>query len=116
MLSRKFRFHGYNALDSVYRRGKSVRGQFMMLRYTPNPRRKNYRVAVVVSKKVHKSAVIRNRIRRRIFELVRQHSDKIPAVYDLVFTVFDESVAAMPPAELEKAVVTQLKSLPKTAN
>jgi ribonuclease P protein component len=87
-----------------------------MLRYAPNPKRKNYRAAVVVSKKVHKSAVVRNRIRRRVFELVRLHSDLIPGVYDLVFTVFDETVADMAPKELENAVVSQLKSLPRTAN
>jgi ribonuclease P protein component len=111
MLSRKFRFHGLKSLDSVYRRGKTVRGQVLMLRYAPNPKHKHFRAAVVVSKKVHKSAVARNRIRRRIFELIRLHADRIPAGTDLVVTVFDASAGTMPHEELEKAVVSQLKSL-----
>jgi ribonuclease P protein component len=114
MLARKFRFHGLHGLDPVYRRGKTARGKFLMLRYVANPRNQNFHAAVVVSKKVHKSAVVRNRIRRRVFELVRVHGDEIPASYDLVFTVFDESVAAIPPTDLEKAVVSLLKSLPKS--
>lgn len=116
MLSRNFRFHGLGSLNAVYRGGKSVRGQVLMLKYAKNPKRHNFRAAVVVSKKVHKSAVVRNRIRRRVFELIRVHSDLIHGSYDLVFTVFDQSVATMPAAELEKAVVAQLKSLPKSTN
>jgi ribonuclease P protein component len=100
----------------VYRRGKTIRGKFLMVRYAVNPRNKNFHAAVVVSKKVHKSAVVRNRIRRRVFECVRQHSELVPPTYDLIFTVFDESVATMPADELEAMVVSQLKSLPKKAN
>jgi ribonuclease P protein component len=111
VLARTFRFHGYNSLDGVYRRGKTVRGPLTMLRYMPNQRRKNFRVAVVVSKKVSKSAVARNRMRRRVFEIVRRRSDLIPGPYDLVFTVFDESVGAMPAADLERVIIKQLEVL-----
>jgi ribonuclease P protein component len=111
VLARSFRFHGYNSLDGVYRRGKTVRGPLTMLRYAENSRRKKFRVAVVVSKKVHKSAVARNRMRRRIFEIVRHHSDLIPGAYDLVFTVFDASIGEMPAADLDRAITKQLESL-----
>jgi ribonuclease P protein component len=69
MLSRTHRFHGYGSLKKVYANGKSVRGGLIGLKYLAGGS-KPYRVAVVVSKKVHKSAVVRNRIRRRLYVAV----------------------------------------------
>ncbi|HSH31119.1 MAG TPA: ribonuclease P protein component, partial [Candidatus Saccharimonadales bacterium] len=61
-----------------------------------------------VSKKVSKSAVVRNRIRRRLYNLLRQHRPAITRPYDIVITVFDERVASMPGEELAHAVAVQL--------
>lgn len=72
----------------------------MGVRFCVNPRRKNYRLAVVVSKKVHKSAVVRNRIRRRVFELCRQRSSELKGGQDIIITVFSESVATVSAPEL----------------
>ena len=109
MIARKHRFHGYASLRYVYRNGTVVRGQSGTLKYARNSRRKNYRVAVVVSKKVSKSAVVRNRIRRRIYEAVRVNivADE---PYDLVFTVFSDQVAEMPASELWTDVVKKLRA------
>lgn len=60
------------------------------------------RIAVVVSKKVAKSAVERNRIRRRIYEALRLNFEFIPKKTDYIFVVFSKSVAKMPFNELEK--------------
>lgn len=76
----------------------------MSLRYCKNSKRQQYRAAVVISKKVSKSAVARNRMRRRIFEVIRQNSPQITEPYDLIFTVFNESVAQLPAAELQQKV------------
>ena len=46
----------------------------------------------------------RNRIRRRIYEAVRQIAAVIPPGTDLVFTVFDERVAGLTPAELQATI------------
>lgn len=109
MISSSHRFHGYGSLRFVYQNGKTIRGTLISLKYTPNDRRKTYRLAVVVSKKVNKSAVVRNRIRRRIYEAVRLHEAKIIEPYDVVITVFGEQLADMPAAELQKLVKTQLQ-------
>ena len=53
------------------------------------------RVAVVVSKKVAKTAVERNRIRRRIYEAVRVNFDGLPKKYDYIFVVYDKGVGNM---------------------
>ena len=113
MLSRLHRFHGLRGLDVVYRRGQTIRGPLSSVRYYDNPKRHAFRVAVVVSKKVHKSAVTRNRIRRRIYEIIRHHQTELGAL-DIVFSVFDESIATMPAADLERTVVKQLQKLPRS--
>jgi ribonuclease P protein component len=109
MIAREHRFHGYNSLRYVYQHGRTVRGPLMALKLVMNPRRQGYRLAVVVSKKVHKSAVTRNRIRRRLYEAVRQHEAEITKPYDLVLTVFHEQVATMPADELQRMTRAQLR-------
>lgn len=68
MIIRKNRFHGHHSVSRV--RGVSLHGQLMSLRFAPS-HNKDYRAAVVVSKKIDKRAVVRNRIRRRLFEIIR---------------------------------------------
>lgn len=108
MINRLNRFHGHGSLRYVYQHGSTVRGPLCSLKYVRNEKRKNYRLAVVVSKKVHKSAVRRNRIRRRLYEAMRLQATDIPA-YDMVLTVFHEQVADMPSDELTKMVKAQLR-------
>jgi ribonuclease P protein component len=106
MLRRHHRFHGYNSLNLVYRHGKTARntGGDISTRYLLHTKRDTFRVAVVVSKKVSKSAVVRNRIRRRIFEQVRACAEQIKAPYDIVITVHSERVREMPIAELQELI------------
>jgi ribonuclease P protein component len=74
-------------------------------------KRGDYRLAVVVSKKVHKSAVVRNRIRRRLYETVRNikkdSGGKWPC--DMVLTCYDQQVAVLPAGELQDNVEKLLK-------
>lgn len=109
MLDRSHRFHGYNALTFTHRQGKVIRGSQLSLKYSLNERRRTYRAAVVVSKKVSKSAVQRNRIRRRVFEVVRQHTDQISRPYDLIFVVYNAEVSTMPADELRRLIMAQLQ-------
>lgn len=66
-------------------------------------------MAVVVSRKVHKSAVVRNRIRRRLYEVVRRAEPRMTGPFDLVFTVFSDQVAELEAAELEFLVLSKLE-------
>ena len=59
-------------------------------------------MAVVVAKKVNKSAVVRNRIRRRIFEIVRQ--SQVKESIDYIFTVYSDQVAELPAEELKNQI------------
>lgn len=109
MISRKHRFHGYGSLRHVYRSGSTVRGPLCSLKYSHNPKRQHYRLAVVVSKKVAKSAVLRNRIRRRVYEAVRLLENGITQPYDLVITIFNEQMARQESDELRRVIKAQLK-------
>lgn len=67
------------------------------------------KVAVVVSRKIHKSAVKRNRIRRRIYEQIRPLLPEIKTPTEIVITVYQAEVAEMPADELKKSVIELLK-------
>ena len=101
MLSKKYRFHSRGGVRYVYQKGKTVRRPKMSLVFVPNSRGFT-RIAVVVSKKVLKTAVGRNRIRRRVYEALRQNMDYIPKKTDYVFVVFSKEIKEMPFNELEK--------------
>lgn len=109
MISRRHRFHGYNSLKFVYRNGQMVRGPLFAVKYVLNPKRQSYRLAVVVSRKVHKSAVARTRIRRRLYEIVRQLEGDIVQPYDMVVTVFHGTVLEEPHPKLAAQLQKQLK-------
>jgi len=104
MLTKAHRFHGRKSLRFVYAQGKTVRSSSLALRYMLNKHRQTYRVSVVVGKKTEKSAVIRNRIRRRIYELFRQNDAKIVEPYDIVITVFSSQISQLPSGELTKTL------------
>jgi ribonuclease P protein component len=104
MFGKRHRFHGYGSLKGVYQRGQNVRGTAISLKFGQRGPSRPYRVAVVVSKKVSKSAVTRNRIRRRVYEQARLAGETIKPGTDLVFTVYSDQVATLDADKLKKLV------------
>lgn len=100
MLTISHRFHGHGSLRYVYKNGQAIRTRLITLKYVTNPRRKHSRFAIVVSKKVHKSAVGRNRIRRRLYEIVRLELPRMKQVHDVAILVFSSEVIHAPAGEL----------------
>lgn len=109
MISQKFRFHGHGSLRYVFQNGQSDRTRHLAIKWTENKRRRHPRLAVVVSKKVFKSAVKRNRIRRRIYEIARPLMIDAPAI-DAVISVYSGEILAMTREELSIEVLPLLKS------
>lgn len=87
----------------VYQKGKTIRSPKMSLIFTDNTRGFT-RFGVVVSKKVERSAVGRNRIRRRVYEALRVNFDLIPKKRDYLFVVYSKEVMNMEFSELEKVL------------
>lgn len=108
MLSHKYRFHGHGSLRYLYRNGETARNRSVLVKYCENKHRAHSRVAVVVGKKVAKSAVKRNRIRRRVFEVIRTHWDHIKPYQDISLTIFTAEFLTMSPEEVEQTIISVL--------
>ena len=104
MISQVNRFHGHNSLSLVYRKGVSVSLYQVSLKYLPIKPEKPYRLSIVVSRKVDKSAVVRNRIRRRIYEAMRLKHSKLNKNVDIVVTVHNKQLATMKSTELNELI------------
>jgi ribonuclease P protein component len=81
----------------------------MTVKYSFHPKRKNPRIAIVISKKVIKGAVGRNRVRRRLYEVMRHELPHLKRNSDVVLIVFAGEVLTIPAQELT-ATVKQLLS------
>lgn len=111
MISQDYRFHGHGSLNYLHRNGKVARSGHMAIKYVPNSKRDLPRFAVVVSKKVYKSAVKRNRIRRRLYEIIRRfvaRKDDIKSV-DVMINVYSPEVLNYDPVKLETELIGLLK-------
>ena len=87
----------------TYAHGKTIRTPKMSLIYNDNSRGFQ-RFAVVVSKKIEKSAVGRNRIRRRVYEAIRTEFSHAPKKRDHIFVVYSKDIASMDFTELRSLV------------
>lgn len=108
MIAYRYRFHGRTSLRYLYRNGATARNRAVALRYVHNSKRADSRLAVVVGKKVSKSAVKRNRIRRRVYEVFRKHWQYIKPSTDMSITVFSPDIATIPVLELEMLILEVL--------
>ena len=110
MLAAKYRFHGYGALKFLFGHGKTFRFKSLSVRTARNQRREHSRVALVISKKVLKAAPKRNQARRRVYEILRTHWDKIAPGYDILISVYDPNVLQLTHQELTEEVHHALAS------
>lgn len=94
------RFHGHNSLDYTYKKGRTTRSNFVNIKTSVNNRRKNSRIAVVISKKVAKSAVMRNLVRRRVYEYIRLKINEFDTVRDVVIIITSIEIISLPHQEL----------------
>ncbi|MBB1536213.1 ribonuclease P protein component [Candidatus Saccharibacteria bacterium] len=104
MLASKYRFHSRGGVKYTYQKGKTIRTPKFSLVFAPNQHGKQ-RFAVVISKKVIKSAVGRNRVRRRVYEAIRLNLAEILESNDYIFIVFSKDLKTMDFTEIEKLVL-----------
>ena len=104
MLAQEFRFHGHGGLRYLYKHGKTARTRNFLLRYVPNTSRPHSRVTVIVSKKVSKSSARRNRIRRRVYEIIRTEWDQLLHPHDLSITAYAAEIQFIAHEELQREI------------
>ena len=100
MISQKYRFHGHASLKYVLANGTIARGKVLSIKFVDNARRHYSRVAIIISKKVLKHAVDRNRARRRLYEIMRQRLSQFKRVVDVAVMIYQPRVLDMSYDEL----------------
>lgn len=70
-------------IDSVFREGKEAREKYLLLKVKRN-KLNTFRLAFIISRKISKKAVVRNKIRRRLKEIVRKKDNKAEG-WDIIF-------------------------------
>lgn len=84
MLDRSHRLRRASDIAYVYRRGVYGGSQGALSIKAARSGRSETRAVVVVAKKISKRAVVRNRIRRRLIELLRTEWATVQPGYDIV--------------------------------
>lgn len=104
MLKASLRFHGHGSLRFLYKNADAYRSHYFTVKLIKNRHRKDSRFSVVVSKKTHKSAVGRNRIRRRLYELLRDEYPKLNGTYDIALIVTSGEVLGAESTDLRDSL------------
>jgi len=65
--------------------GKKIEKEFLVLKFSKNSLGDVTRIGFVVSQKVAKKAFLRNKIKRRLREIVKNNLDNLKSGYDLIF-------------------------------
>ena len=111
MLAARFRFHGHGSLKFLHKNASVSRSRYFTIKVVTNAHRKHSRFAVIVSKKVHKSAVGRNRIRRRTYEMIRAVQPQFDNTIDLAVIVTSGEALSAAYDDLNQALLAQFKEL-----
>jgi ribonuclease P protein component len=84
MLKKEFRLRKQKDFENVFNRGAYFSEKFLMLKAVENNLSFS-RFGFVVSKKISKKAVERNRVKRLMSESIRLSQEKIKPGFDVVF-------------------------------
>ena len=108
MLAKKYRFHSRGGVRFTYQKGKTIRTPKMSLVFNENSRG-HQRFAVVISKKVIKSAVGRNRVRRRVYEAIRLQLPEFQDKKDCIFVVYSKEIKDIEFTQLQEIIKNLLE-------
>lgn len=91
-----------NEFKRVFKIGDVFGNKAFVIYYLKNEETEN-RLGIIVSKKVSKKAVVRNKIKRRIKEAYRHNEDSFSKGYDIIL-IAKESITQVPFSSLEKSL------------
>lgn len=83
MLSLKNRLKKKKEFERVFKRGKGLKEDFLVLKLVKNNLPQS-RFGFIVGTKVSKRATLRNKLKRRLRELIRTRIEEIKTGYDIV--------------------------------
>jgi ribonuclease P protein component len=93
MLQRANRLGSEKDIARLFSKGKFASSRFLTAKAVPNGTQDS-RYAFVVGVKVSKRAVERNKVRRRMREIVRLHIGRIKPGFDIAFIAKKEALSA----------------------
>lgn len=107
MFQRSFRLRSSVDFSKTYKYGRSTNSTNFYIKAlaTKQPVSK---LAVVISKKVAKKAVVRNKIRRRFTETIREQWQTIQPGYNIIITIKSD-ISSQNQADLQTEITTCLK-------
>jgi len=91
MLPENNRLKKRNDFNEILKKGKAITGKFVFLKYLKNNLNVN-RFGFVVSLRISKRAVIRNRIRRQLREATRRNLSNIKHSFDVLIIAKPEII------------------------
>ncbi|MBP2002358.1 ribonuclease P protein component [Paenibacillus shirakamiensis] len=106
-MHKKLRLRNRADFGRVYRYGKSFANRQLVVYWSVKHDIEHFRLGISVSKKIG-NAVVRNRMRRLIKEIVRLHKAEIREHVDIIFIVRKGAIT-MEYKELEKSVLHALR-------
>ena len=102
MLAKKYRLAADKDFTRLFKKGRSFHGNGMSVRLVRNSLSES-RFAFVVSVKVSKKAVVRNKLRRRLREMVAKWIPDIKSGYDVAVLTKPQAIG-MTSEELRKSL------------
>ena len=109
MLKKENRISKNKDFDRIFKTGQSFYGRILAIKAVKNDLDLN-RLGLMVSTKVSKKAVVRNRFKRQLREIVKKELPQIKPSHDLVIIVFPQ-ILDKNFQEIEELVKNGLKKL-----
>ncbi|MCL2002026.1 ribonuclease P protein component [Candidatus Saccharibacteria bacterium] len=117
MLPSKYRFHSRGGVQATLRAGKTERGEKVSVVWAKNSRG-GTRFGVTIGKKTLKSAVGRNRVRRRTYEIIRGWlgAQAERPQLDVIVILYSAEFREMPYGEFRERLVGLLSKTTKATH
>ncbi len=109
MLSREYKLKRDNDFKKVFKQGGYDRISFIGVKFLKSNLKFN-RFAFVIGLKISKKAVLRNKIRRQLEEIVRLNFDHIEIGFDVVVLV-EKEIINKNYQEIEKEIINLFKKI-----
>ena len=108
MLDKKNCLKKKKDFQKIIKEGKKIEKEFLVLKFSENSLEDITRIGFIVSQKISKKAFLRNKIKRRLREIVKNDLENLKSGYDLIFFA-KKAIKEKDFLEIEKIVKQMLK-------
>lgn len=111
MLPRKHTIGNRFRVEQIFKKGRRISGRFFQWRYMLGRSATN-QFSLILPKKLGRTAVLRNTLRRRVYEAIRRNLEHTPKTCYHVVCLLSPRIANASYAEIENDVRSLMKKLP----